>query len=391
MAFVALLAALSARPAFRHPSLGPEGVSFVDVSSGAPPPRPTPMPCLCPSPACDSPTARLAPPVAIVRMRSSGRAVRLVQDRERASQGRARAVQEADGDERVLRLPRASVECLLAAPVAQGVAPVGGVAAPAVGEALVTAVGQGVAPASGVAAPAVALASGQGQPTAARGEDLAAAAGGQGLASPAVALASVGVALAPARGQALASFLGRAAAAVALARGQGVAAASGGQALASGCQGEPATPCCQGFAASGGQGLASFLGRAAASVALARDQGVAASAHGQGLASSDVALAGVGVAPAPARGQALASFIGGAAAAVALARGQGIAAASGGQELASGCQGEPATPCYQGFAASAHRQGVASSAITLASCGVAVTSSCGQALAASGVAAASYG
>ena len=39
----------------------------------------------------------------------------------------------------MLRLPRASVECLLAAPVAQGVAPVGGVAASAVGEALVTA------------------------------------------------------------------------------------------------------------------------------------------------------------------------------------------------------------------------------------------------------------
>ena len=41
MAFVALLAALSAEPAFRHPSLVPQDVSFVDLSSGAPrPPLP---------------------------------------------------------------------------------------------------------------------------------------------------------------------------------------------------------------------------------------------------------------------------------------------------------------------------------------------------------------
>ena len=48
MAFVALLAALSAEPAFRHPSLVPQDVSFVDLSSGAPT-HPSPVPRCTPA------------------------------------------------------------------------------------------------------------------------------------------------------------------------------------------------------------------------------------------------------------------------------------------------------------------------------------------------------
>lgn len=49
MALVSLLVAHSARPAFRPPSLIPEDVSFVDVSSGAPRPSlfSSSLPCCC--------------------------------------------------------------------------------------------------------------------------------------------------------------------------------------------------------------------------------------------------------------------------------------------------------------------------------------------------------
>ena len=55
MVLATLLVALPSRPAFRHPSLVPEDVSFVDVSSGAPPPA---LPCHAFTPSQPPPAPR---------------------------------------------------------------------------------------------------------------------------------------------------------------------------------------------------------------------------------------------------------------------------------------------------------------------------------------------